>query len=144
MNTLTPNDESHFTAIESDLDEAIQRLGPDDRDVILLRFFERQNLRAVGDALGVSENVAQKRVARALSELRIMLGARGTAISVASLGTILGRQSRHSGSNRFGRDPGRRSKLREQRALRSISSAGAVAVGKFKSALIKERFCCLF
>ena len=71
------------------LDEAIQELGPDDRDVILLRFFERRNLRAVGDALGINENVAQKRVARAVQELGVLLQRRGVAFSAAALASAL-------------------------------------------------------
>jgi RNA polymerase sigma factor (sigma-70 family) len=52
------------------LDEAMTRLGSRDRDAVVLRFFERRDLRAVGIALGLSEDAAQKRVTRALSKLR--------------------------------------------------------------------------
>lgn len=90
MNTLSASDESSYKTIAPVLDEAIQRLGPDDRDVILLRFFEGHSLREAGEMLGVSENVAQKRVTRALGELRKMLGSRGAALSLTTLATILG------------------------------------------------------
>lgn len=71
------------------LDEAIQELGPDDRDAILLRFFEERNLRSVGEALGVNENVAQKRVSRAVQELAILLQRRGAVLSAAALTACL-------------------------------------------------------
>ena len=71
------------------LDEAINQLGADDRSAILLRFFERRDLRSVGEALGGSENAAQKRVSRALEELRGFLKNRGVAFSAAALGTVL-------------------------------------------------------
>jgi RNA polymerase sigma factor (sigma-70 family) len=71
------------------LDEAINELGADDRDAILLRFFERQNLRSVGEALGTSENVAQKRVARAVQELATQLRRRGFGLPAAALATGL-------------------------------------------------------
>jgi RNA polymerase sigma factor (sigma-70 family) len=48
------------------LDEAMGSLGAKDRDAVLLRYFERKELRAVGDALGTSEEAARKRVARDL------------------------------------------------------------------------------
>lgn len=67
------------------LDEAIQKLGPDDRDAILLRFYELRNLRSVGEALGINENVAQKRVSRAVNELRVLLQRRGVALSTGAL-----------------------------------------------------------
>jgi len=71
------------------LDAAIDQLKPEDRQAILLRFFEQQDLRAVGEALGSSENAAQKRVSRALEELRLLLQHRGVTLSVAALGSAL-------------------------------------------------------
>ena len=76
MNALQNHSEA-LAQIAPLLDEAINELGADDRDAILLRFFERRNLRAVGDALGTNENVAQKRVARAVRELGVLLRRRG-------------------------------------------------------------------
>ena len=48
----------------------MSRLNERDRDALLLRFFKNQDFRAVGSALGVSNDAAQKRVARALEKLR--------------------------------------------------------------------------
>ena len=63
--------------------------GEYDRKAILLRFYERRNLRSVGEALGSSEDAAQKRVSRALNQLHSMLTRRGIALSAAVLGTAL-------------------------------------------------------
>ena len=71
------------------LDEAINELGEEDRKAILLRFYERLDLRSVGEALGSSENAAQKRVTRALAQLHSMLSHRGVALSATALGTAL-------------------------------------------------------
>ena len=89
MNALDNQPDMVLAEIAPVLDEAINELGADDRDAILLRFFERRNLRAVGDALGTSENVAQKRVARAVQELAALLRQRGIAMSAALLATGL-------------------------------------------------------
>ena len=51
------------------LDEAMANLSDADRDALLLRFFKNQDLRAVGAALGVSDDAAQKRVTRSLEKL---------------------------------------------------------------------------
>src|SRR5882724_11949692 len=48
--------------IAPDLDEALARLGETDRNAVLLRFFEGENHRQVGVALGISEEAAKKRV----------------------------------------------------------------------------------
>jgi RNA polymerase sigma factor (sigma-70 family) len=71
------------------LDEAINELGDDDRKAILLRFYERRDLRSIGEALGSSENAAQKRVARALDRLHVMLTRRGIALSATTLSAVL-------------------------------------------------------
>ena len=71
------------------LDEAMASLSEHDREALLLRFFKNQDFRAVGAALGVSDDTAQKRVARGLQKLRIALAKRGVAMSSLSLSTVL-------------------------------------------------------
>ena len=89
MSALDNHPDNALAEIAPVLDEAINELGADDRDAILLRFFERRTLRSVGEALGVSENVAQKRVARGLQELATLLRRRGFTLSAAALATGL-------------------------------------------------------
>jgi RNA polymerase sigma factor (sigma-70 family) len=88
MNALNTGD-ANLEQIAPVLDEVINGLGEADRQAILLRFYERLDLRSVGEALGSSENAAQKRVSRALEELRTALGRRGVVLSAAALGTAL-------------------------------------------------------
>jgi RNA polymerase sigma factor (sigma-70 family) len=89
MNALNDSKDSVLARMAPVLDEAIQELGADDRDAILLRFFERRGLRSVGEALGINENVAQKRVSRAVQELGFLLQRRGVALSAAALASGL-------------------------------------------------------
>ncbi len=71
------------------LDEAISSLDEAERDALLLRFFKNQDFRAVGAALGVSDDTAQKRVARSLEKLRVTLKRRGVTTTTAALSTAL-------------------------------------------------------
>jgi hypothetical protein len=71
------------------LDEAINQLDPDDRTAILLRFFEQLEFRAVGEAMGSSEDAARMRVSRALDKLHALMTHRGAAFSAAALGAAL-------------------------------------------------------
>ncbi len=89
MNALNETGESVLARVAPILDEAINELGADDRDAILLRFFERRNLRSVGEALGMTENAAQKRVMRALQGLGVSLQRRGVVLSGAALASGL-------------------------------------------------------
>jgi RNA polymerase sigma factor (sigma-70 family) len=52
------------------LDELVACLRRVDRDALLLRFFQRKSLAEVGAALGISEEAARKRVAKAVERLR--------------------------------------------------------------------------
>jgi len=71
------------------LDEAMAELSEPDYDALVLRFFNNQDLRSVGSALGVSDDAAQKRVSRALDRLRDLLSQRGIKTSAAALSIIL-------------------------------------------------------
>src|ERR1017187_4981658 len=89
MNVLENHSEADFSQVAPLLDEAINELGEADRTAILLRFFEQQDFRAVGQALGSNEDAARMRVTRALEKLEDLLKRRGVTTSAASLGVVL-------------------------------------------------------
>jgi RNA polymerase sigma factor (sigma-70 family) len=89
MNATTDHSEGHLAEVAPILDEAINQLGATDRAAVLLRFYERLDFRAVGEALGSNEAAAQKRVTRALEKLHGLLKRRGVTLSAAALGTAL-------------------------------------------------------
>jgi RNA polymerase sigma factor (sigma-70 family) len=68
--------------LADDLDAAVARLSENDRVAILLRFYQGMDFGAMSRALGVSDEAAKKRVARAIARLRERLGA---AVSEGSL-----------------------------------------------------------
>jgi protein-L-isoaspartate(D-aspartate) O-methyltransferase len=84
-----PAAEPAWAALSPVLDEAMAYLDVPDRDAVLLRFFERKEFKAVGLALGVSEDAARMRVNRALERLRTLLTQRGVAFSATALGSTL-------------------------------------------------------
>jgi RNA polymerase sigma factor (sigma-70 family) len=71
------------------LDETIHRLGAEDRQAVLLRFFEQRDFRSVGEALGSSEDAARMRVQRALQKLRVLLREQGLDLTTAALAAAL-------------------------------------------------------
>ena len=89
MNPLQNPSENTFARIEPALDEAILQLNAEDRKAILLRFFEQQDFRAVGEALGSNEDAARMRVTRALEKLHSLLKHRGVTLSATALGATL-------------------------------------------------------
>ncbi len=90
MNSVeNDHSQTNLAEVAPVLDEAINALGAEDRTAILLRFFEQLDLRAVGNALGTSEEAARKRVARAIEQLHLGLKRRGIAFSAAALGSVL-------------------------------------------------------
>lgn len=89
MDTHDSETDSAWQQLAPILDEAIQELSPVDRDALLLRFYERLDLRAVGAALGVSDDTAQKRVSRAIERLRSLLVSRSVTLSVPVLAGLL-------------------------------------------------------
>jgi RNA polymerase sigma factor (sigma-70 family) len=73
----TAADQPAFNALVPLLDEALLSLRERDRTALLLRYYERQSLRDVGAAFGVSEDTAQKRVQSALEKLAEFFTRRG-------------------------------------------------------------------
>lgn len=71
------------------LDEAMSALKDKDREALLLRFFKNREFHAIGEALGTTDDAAQKRVARSLEKLRAGLVRRGISTSAAALGALL-------------------------------------------------------
>jgi len=65
------------------LDEAMMRLGSQEREAIVRRFFKDQNLREAAAGLNLSEAAAQKRVHRALEKLRKFFAKRGVNSTTA-------------------------------------------------------------
>jgi RNA polymerase sigma factor (sigma-70 family) len=87
------SDETDQTELQSALDDALTSLKPEERDVVVLRYFEQVELRRIGALFGISEDAAQKRVARAVEKLRDVFAARGLTVSGAALTTFLSSQS---------------------------------------------------
>lgn len=67
------------------LDTAMDKLGQQDHDAIVLRFFDNKSLAEVGQAMGTSEAAAKMRVNRALDRLRKLFGKHGVALSAAAI-----------------------------------------------------------
>jgi RNA polymerase sigma factor (sigma-70 family) len=87
MNTDTAA--TDWTQIERLLDEAMQGLDEADRTAVLLRYFENQSFREVGEKLGTSEDAARKRISRAVERLREFFAGRGVAMGSGGLATVL-------------------------------------------------------
>ena len=86
----SPADDAQFwTEMSPQLDEALNQLADDDRQALLLRFFERKPMREIGSALGVSEDAAKMRVGRALERLRGEFARRGAACTAVLLAAVL-------------------------------------------------------
>lgn len=89
INAINDNSgqDAHWLELAPVLDEALNSLGTRDREVIVLRYLQQQDMRSIGENLGASETAAQKRLGRALEKLRSLLTRRGVTLASA---TVLG------------------------------------------------------
>jgi RNA polymerase sigma factor (sigma-70 family) len=85
MNQNSPEREPAWQELAPQLDAALAQLSATDRDALLLRYFERKTAREIGQRFGVSEDAAQKRVIRALSQLRGAFAGRGLPVTASAL-----------------------------------------------------------
>jgi RNA polymerase sigma factor (sigma-70 family) len=79
--------EKEHGAVEAALDEALLSLGRMDREVVVRRYLRGEPVQAVAAAVGMEENTAGRRIARALEKLRKALRRRGV---VAPAGIVIG------------------------------------------------------
>lgn len=79
----------NWEQIRPALDEALDALSDDDREALLLRYFKNLDFRAVGLALGVSDDTAQKRVGRALERLREFFSKRKITVGASGLAVLI-------------------------------------------------------
>jgi RNA polymerase sigma factor (sigma-70 family) len=85
MQTLTEPDIAQWKQMSPLLDDAMGRLGDNDRNAIVLRFFENRTPQEVAVALNLNEVTARKRVSRALEKLQTFLSKRGIASTAETL-----------------------------------------------------------
>ncbi len=91
MEQLLTNSESTpaWEHVRPLLDEALDGLDDADREALLLRYFKNHDLRTVGQALGVSDDAAQKRVSRAVERLRDFFAKRGVTVGASGLTVLI-------------------------------------------------------
>ena len=88
--TNSPGDaDSDWTRLRPVIDDAIVELKEEEREAVVLRFFDQRSFSEVGATLRVTEEAARKRVERALDKLRAALQRRGITSTTAALGVAL-------------------------------------------------------
>jgi hypothetical protein len=79
------------------LDEAVTSLPKRYRDVVVLRYFERQEAEQIAQQLGLSNDAVRKRLSRGIAKLREMLAGQGVTMEAGALvGAIAGNAVRPS------------------------------------------------
>lgn len=71
------------------LNETLAALKEAEREAVHLRFFDDRSFREIGTLLNVSEDTAQKRVARALGKMRAQLARQDLTLTVTALAGLL-------------------------------------------------------
>jgi RNA polymerase sigma factor (sigma-70 family) len=92
LNAMASNTDD-WTQLEPVIEEAMDALEETDRSAVLLRYFQKKSLREVAEALGSSENAAQKRVARAMERLREFFLKKGVSVSEGGLALAISTNS---------------------------------------------------
>ena len=84
-----PEIHSAWPEICQHLDEAMNQLPADDRQLMVLRYFEEQGYRQIATATGKTEEACRKKMQRALERLAGLLKRRGIRAPGTLLGTLL-------------------------------------------------------
>jgi len=82
--------ETGWNGIASELDNALMRLNRNDRNAVILRYFQGKSYAELGRELDISENTATKRVERALKKLRRYFSKKGMMLSNSLFAGLIG------------------------------------------------------
>lgn len=86
-------DDNAWQDIQPHLDEALSRLPADERQLVVMRYFEQRSYREIADTTGKSEEASRKQMQRSLDRLGSLLRRRGIVTSGAALAAVLAGQS---------------------------------------------------
>jgi RNA polymerase sigma factor (sigma-70 family) len=90
MNELSgPDADPAWEAIAPHLDAALNDLSDADRDLMLLRYFEKKTAREIALIVGGSEESVHKRAQRAVEHLREAFARRGVVAAAAGLAALI-------------------------------------------------------
>jgi RNA polymerase sigma factor (sigma-70 family) len=89
LNTIEDYTEANLAQLALVLDEVINDLSEEDRNAIVLRFFEERDFRSIGETLGSSEDAARMRVSRAVQKMGLLLKRRGIVLTAAGISFVL-------------------------------------------------------
>ncbi len=89
MNEPSSGTDAPWEEVEPYLDAVLTELEPSDRDAVLLRYFERKTAREIADLLGIGAEAAQKRISRAVEQLRVLFARRGVVVSAGGLAVLM-------------------------------------------------------
>jgi len=84
-----PESTAVWRELEPHLATALDDLSEADRTALLLRFYQKASHRQIAGRLRISEDAAEKRVARALDKLREIFTRKGVTLSVTGLASVL-------------------------------------------------------
>lgn len=89
LHSIEDYTEGNLAQLALVLDEAINDLPEQDREAIVLRFFEELDFRSIGEVLGSSEDAARMRVSRAVDKMGALLKRRGFTLTAAGVAFVL-------------------------------------------------------
>lgn len=89
MQTAPDDNSKVWEHMAPHIDVALDGLGEEERQVVLLRFFEGKAMREIGQLFSISEDAAKMRVSRAVARLRDGLASRGVLCTAIVLTALL-------------------------------------------------------
>ena len=91
-----PSPEEIWPQLAPHLEAAMTQLSEKDRTLLLLRFYENKSAGEAATLLGIQEQAAHKRTARALEKLRRFFSRRGSILSAAMIATAISGNAVHA------------------------------------------------
>lgn len=82
-----------WTEISPHVDEELDQLDPQMKEVLVRHYFMGQTTRAISEEIGISQSTVSRRLESGLDLLRVRLGKKGFLVAAAALGGLLGQNA---------------------------------------------------
>ncbi len=85
-----PRETAHWKDISPYVDESLNNLDPELRDILICHFLEGHTTRAIAAMRGISQATVSRRIESGVEQLRAKLRRRGIIVAVGALSALLG------------------------------------------------------
>ena len=124
-----PRETAHWKDISPYVDESLNNLDPELRDILISHFLEGRTTRAIAARRGISQATVSRRIESGVEQLRASLRRRGIIVAVGALSALLGEKTVEAAPAALLTELGKMALVGGSAAVSTTAAVGGAASG---------------